>query len=392
MNQRELKLKYRILLLGLVLGISSQAFAQDIAERQRRDFDARNCTQLLILAEEAYDEGRIDDVITLIAKAKCFIKGQDEFSSEETNRAHRLLSLAYLFTDNEPEAERSLVDLLIADPEHPIDPSEDPVEFIYLYKKYRVDPIFRIGLKLGMNRSTVRSLKTYNTWDLDTVPKTYAPSIGFQAELTAEYQVPVYYGKFLHGFEGIFGVGFHVQSYQVGFTMNTPEANAGLEGRSDMTETQNWLKLPLMLRYNIDLGENKKWFPYIYGGAAFEYMLSANMGGQRSGTLPKNVSNGDLQSFDMRKKINRSYFGGAGVKFKVNVDFLVVDVRYGVGADNFVKPDNRYANQNLLMDLGHVDDDLAIDNLSISVGYVKSLYKPRKYTDAQLAKLRKNTR
>jgi hypothetical protein len=39
---------------------------------------------------------------------------------------------------------------------------------------------------------------------------------------------------------------------------------------------------------------------------------------------------------------------------------------------------NRYSNRELVYQFGYVDNDFRIDNFSISVGFEKSFYKPRK--------------
>jgi hypothetical protein len=45
---------------------------------------------------------------------------------------------------------------------------------------------------------------------------------------------------------------------------------------------------------------------------------------------------------------------------------------------NSVNMENRYSNRELVYQFGHVDNDFRIDNFSLSVGFEKSFYKPRK--------------
>jgi len=374
-------LKIRILLLGLLVFLMMES----VAQRKR----PLSCTQILNDAEDAYDEGNLDEVIDALDGADCFKKVKaDPFSSEETIRAYRILTLAYLFTDNEPSAEVALVGLLNADPEHPTNEREDPAEFIYLYSKYRVLPIFRLGLKFGINQSSVRSLgiTTYGTFNTASVSKRYAPKIGFMAEATFEYQLK----NWFKNFEAVLGAGYYSQSYEVGFTLipattNSETGNEVSPVETLLKETQTWLKAPLMLRFVLPI-KNPIWSPYIYGGASFDYLIGANMSGERTGDIPRDVDQSDLLSYDMRNQINRSYFGGVGVKRRSKTNYFIAELRYGIGADNFVDPANRYNNENLLFDQVHVDDDLAIDNITISVGYVHSIYKPIKYSEKKMAK------
>ena len=45
---------------------------------------------------------------------------------------------------------------------------------------------------------------------------------------------------------------------------------------------------------------------------------------------------------------------------------------------NNVDLDNRYANDELVYQYGHVDNDFRMDNFALSFGYTKAFYKPRK--------------
>ncbi len=47
----------------------------------------------------------------------------------------------------------------------------------------------------------------------------------------------------------------------------------------------------------------------------------------------------------------------------------------------------RYNNEKLLFDIAHVDDDKMLNSLSFSVGYIKSVYKPKKYSGKKLEKI-----
>jgi hypothetical protein len=69
---------------------------------------------------------------------------------------------------------------------------------------------------------------------------------------------------------------------------------------------------------------------------------------------------------------------GAGLKFRVGCDFFFVDFRYTRMFLNNVDLTNRYTNNELVYQYGHIDNDFRMDNFALSIGYTKSFYKPRK--------------
>lgn len=352
-----------ILFLGVVIVCSWHANAQNAS-----------CTQNLNSAEDLFEQGNLLGIPRLLNS--CFRKSG--FSKEETIRAYRLLTLVYIYTDNEALAEQSLVNLFKADPEHPLD-ENDPAELAYLYEKFKSKPIFRIGIKAGANQTSVNSFGTFgsfNTGDQGTssTSKTYTPKIGFGVEGTFEYQLPA-------GLEAILGVGYVIQSYEVSSTPYDPAAF-----NVTLTESQNWVKVPLMLRYKLHLGNIH---PYIYAGGSFDYLLSSKFSGERQGGQTVTISNLDLFGSNLRRQINASVIGGAGIKLRSKTNFIIIEARYSQGIANVVDAGNRYANQELVFRAGHVDDNFAMNNISVSIGYVKSIYRPKKYSEKKLAKRKK---
>ena len=74
---------------------------------------------------------------------------------------------------------------------------------------------------------------------------------------------------------------------------------------------------------------------------------------------------------------------GGGVKIKRGINYFFVDVRYMAGLSNLVNVGKNYYDSNgnfdpLLTKYGYVSDLFRLDNLSVSVGFVKPLYDPRK--------------
>lgn len=94
------------------------------------------------------------------------------------------------------------------------------------------------------------------------------------------------------------------------------------------------------------------------------------------------VSQGADQSINYNRKFfNGSFVLGAGFKYKVGKNFLYIDARYLAGINNIAK--NIYLNANgqinrLATNVEYTSNLYRIDNLSLSIGFIKPLYEPRK--------------
>ncbi len=79
-----------------------------------------------------------------------------------------------------------------------------------------------------------------------------------------------------------------------------------------------------------------------------------------------------------RNRFNQSLFLGGGVRYKIGLDFVFADLRYSAGLRNVVIPTSTNDSFGPMPEYAHVDDYFRLDNIAISFGYMKPLYKPRK--------------
>lgn len=358
----------------LVLGISNSLWAQRSG--------TVNCTQKLNDAEDLFDAGNLSEIPETLnaSRGRCFEKGG--FSKEEKIRAYRLLALVHLFNDNGPQAEEAVINLLNADPEHPVGP-DDPIELKYLFDKYRSEPIFRIGGKVGVNQTFVRSIGEFGSFsNEDEVSKGFEAGIGFQAELTFEYNI-------IDDLEIISGISWAQNKYVIKYNSITELADDYPDAvlfSVNLTETQSMLKVPLIVRYGKRFGNL---IPYATAGISLDYLLNSTMTGSRGGTTTRQLTSLALLDDNMRKRVNFTYFAGLGVKLKTKTDYWLFETRYNLAGSNTVRTRYRYNNEKLLYDMAHVDDDKILNSLSISIGYIKSIYKPKKYSSKKLDKIGK---
>ncbi|WP_109829911.1 porin family protein [Reichenbachiella versicolor] len=327
-----------------------------------------NCTQNLKEANDLYDQGRLVEVLRKLKEGDCL---EDGFSKEERTRAYKLLALVYIFMDDEINAEEAVINLLTVDPEHPLDENE-PAEFEYMYNKYRSEPIFRLGVYFGGNFTSVNTISEYGTFSTtEGIEKEYTSGLGFHGGFSFEY-------KPIENLEIVLRGQYSSQNYSVSY----PISNVFFV--DNLKETMSWLSLPVLLRYNFEL---EKITPYAFGGASFQYLLSSKTTGDRQGTITRSVSGLDLKSAGLRDQINWNYIAGAGIKLPIKrTNSFFAEVSYNIGGANIVNATNRYKDQDNNFNLAHVDDDKSINHIGLTVGWIKSIYNPKRYSDKKLAK------
>jgi hypothetical protein len=334
-----------------------------ISTARAQDAQSARCIQNLNQAEDRYAAGNLQGIDNLLNGC---LAG-DSYSKAEKIRAYKLLTLVAIFNDNEPLAEENMINLLKADPEHEYDRILDPAEFISLYNKFRIQPIFRVGIKFGANLSETNLIASYNSDNITSDPKTYAQELGFGGELSVERE-------FLKYFEGVGSIGYHRRSFswaQSPFgddrTVDIPQDEPQYaDGASLVQENQNWLE-------------------------------AADRGAVSTG------ANVDLVVTGNRNQLNYSAFGGLGLKYRVGVDFITLEFRYVNGLTDVVNSKNRYPiprtfeaeppntnntlinnqRQDRLFKTGVVDDNFGVNSLMISLGFVKSIHSPKKLSAYQ---------
>lgn len=353
------------LLLIITIGMGAAARAEI------NDTTATPCTKVLKAAQKTYEEGRISEVPGMLQECM-----QTEFAGnrEEYMQAIRLTILAYLFQDEEAKAEEYLLMLLHEDPEYKLNPAVDPAEFYQLFKKYRTNPVINIGGLLGLNATTAFLDNDYSVDFNENAKSTFESKILFQLGLSTDILL-------FKNFQINTGVimSFKKFGYQKSILDSTFLTS---------TETNVGLDFPLALKYNIGKGKLK---PFIYAGANANLLFSSNASMTRASDVDvdaaaETYANGP--SFSMKKYRNLlTYYGlvGAGLRYKVGYGYAVLDIRYLHGFSNGTSAPNRYytdPNDNKLNDImyyyGYISPDFYLRNLSVSVGYYKSFYKPKK--------------
>src|SRR4030042_2899507 len=138
-----------------------------------------DCSKTLQDARNLYDLGMIDEIPKMLSPCM-----QEGFTRPQRIEAYKLLILAYLFDDDQFDAEKTMTEFLKKYPEYEIMPN-DPVEFIHLFETYRTASEFSIGITAGLNLTNPHILEPYSMMNLATTECSNATLSGYQFGLSA---------------------------------------------------------------------------------------------------------------------------------------------------------------------------------------------------------------
>ncbi|MBA7579894.1 hypothetical protein ES708_21775 [subsurface metagenome] len=336
-----------------VVGILSISFSQQ-----------EDCIFKLQEAEKLYTQGLIEDIPQLLEP--CIKRG---LSKEDKLQAFKLIILSYLFDDNQQEAEREILNYIKQYPEYEITPA-DQIEFVYLFESYNPVPVYSFGGSLGLNTSLISLLEPFDTENLDDYTGDYTPSgMGLQGGLFAD--------RYLHK-----NWRFSVELF---YSQNKFKYNDELNDFASITyiETHTAIQLPLTVTYSFQT--EKKWNPYLRAGFGTSLLLDAKSTITRDYVETGSLQFTEIKGSDIDIKNNRESLHywtilGGGVKYKIPHSYLFFDVRFNYGLNNCIKTQNRFDEneQELIFKYFFSHDDFKLNNLSFSLGWAYTFYKPQK--------------
>lgn len=318
---------------------------------------SNSCEEQLNAAAAEFDAGRFYGIPAMLKP--CIDKG---FTREQRQRAFLLLTQAYLLLDDPIGADNSYLEVLRANPEFLADPARDQIDVVYLSKRFTAAPVFSWSGKFGGNFAPVRVISTINSSGEQGVKNDYNLRIGFQVGGGLDWHISEQLAV--------------TAELNYAFTSYKKEQVKFNDDLEEFIDKQNWLSVPLGVKYTFRTREQLR--PYAIAGYAFNILFSdhgqINIYKRDVGEGSLDESSPDMSFYQYRRKLNTSFFIGAGVKHKVDLNFLFAEMRYNFGLTNLVT--NPYGQP--AFEYGHVDDYFRLDNFSISVGYIRPIYKARK--------------
>jgi hypothetical protein len=327
--------------------------------------NSNDCEQTLNQAAQEFTAGHFYGLPALLKP--CL----DNFSNEQRVRAYMLLAQAYLVIDDPIAAEDSYLKLLRAEPEYIATPEKDPIDIVYLSKKFTTRPIFTPRFKTGANTTFDRVIQAVST-DPMAIKTNHKMGVGLQIGGGLDWNVTDHWSV---SFDVLYGT----KSFQ------TTKTGISTFDTQSITESQSWVDIPLYLKYSREIG---RVIPYGYLGLSTNILLSASATAnftnsyESGNSLPPVEGNYPLSY--KRNALNKSIVLGIGAAFKVKRNFISIDLRYMGGLTNLTKASTNYY-ENGSTDIAtsittyrSVSDFFRIDNISLSFGYSRPIYNPRR--------------
>lgn len=330
------------------------------------------CEEQLNTAAAEFAAGRFYGIPSMLKP--CIDKG---FTREQRQRAYLLLTQTYLLLEDPLAAEDSYLRVLKANPEYQTDPATDPIEVVYLSKKFTAEPIFSVYASGGGNTSIVRVIRDVPSSSSTTPVETkYSLKLGWQATGGLEWN-----------FSNHISLCGELTLAQTSYQKN--ETFVFERDELEFIDKQLWLSVPISIRYSDNVGKVR---PYGFLGYSVNLLLddkgdvlalNNDLNPDGNGDIQTKTAQGtDLSFKDQRNQFNFSIFAGGGVKYKWSLDYIFAELRYSFGMKNIVNNETIYDSE-AFERFGLVDDYFRLDNLALSVGYVRPLYKPRKLNKAR---------
>jgi opacity protein-like surface antigen len=352
-----------------------------------------NCDQKLAQAETEFNAGHFYGIPSILREC---LEAND-FSTEQLVRAYLILCQTYMVLDDPIAAGDNYLRLLKADPEFVPNETDHPIDIVYLSKQYTATPIFTPHFRLGLNTSFYRLIHAIST---EPYPQTTTDPLrfGFQFGGGVDWNINDNISLCLEG-------NFSNTNFER--LMNT-----GVDTDETLIQgSQVWLDFPLYAKYSFSL--TPSWKPFAYSGIAASYLLSARSQFIYTDNKPTGaqlVAEGPSESVtNQRDKLALSWVVGAGVRYKIGRNYVYADLRYMAGLTNLannqsiyyqdpsaIDPSqignpNNYLSNNVTR-YHYISDLFRMDNLSLSFGFVKPLYDPRKVKKARTKSVAKSIR
>ncbi|NOS94476.1 MAG: PorT family protein [Cyclobacteriaceae bacterium] len=326
-----------------------------------------NCQQVLDMANGEFEAGRFYGLPSMLKG--CLESG---FTKEQRFRAYYILAQAYLVLEDPIGAENSYLSLLKEDPEFKPNEKDDPIDIVYLSKKFTSRPRFTPHYRIGANVTFPGVIQGVSTSASPSIVMANTLRVGLQAGVGLDWNID-------DNWSVCTGISYAVKSFGV------TTSNIARSDVSTLIDRSSWLDIPIYLKYSYDSGKIR---PFGYIGFAANLLVSSSaslvFNDNSSVSAQTRIAQGpDIDLGFKRNFFNRSIVFGGGVKYKIGKNFLYADARYMVGINNITIPDKNYYNSDgtlatTLTQYQYVSDFLRLDNLSISFGYIRPLYDPRK--------------
>ncbi len=334
---------------------------------------ATNCTQTLRIIRTTYEQGRLHELPKLAEG--CLAGGDQGFSKEERKEAYRYLTLAYIYLEEPEKADESMIQLLNTDHFYQPNKEVDPAEFIALYNKFRHEPVYRFGVKAGLNLTQPVVTNYYNIGSQGAGNGAYSmsPNLAVYGVFEKDFFRKSPWNRLVLAAE----LGYVSRAYT--YTNNELATADENPAKSISTQEfqigQQYLDLNVIGQYKfkntVDLQT------YLGGGPGISYLLGSS---NQASTILGNgftVSGSSVDDTKSYRKVLFSVNLVAGVKYRFGEVYLTAEARYQIGFTNVINPDSR-TNPEIAYDYQGRYNDYRMNNMTITVGILYPHFKPLK--------------
>ncbi|MEQ8361651.1 MAG: porin family protein [Cyclobacteriaceae bacterium] len=318
-----------------------------------------SCAQTLRLARSTYEQGRLHELPTLLMK--CL--DENTFTTQERVDALKLLTQTYIYLEEPEKADQHMLLLLQTDHYFAINEAIDPAEFVALYKTFRTTPIYRFGLKAGTvtTRPNVASRDIPNE-GTSKYENRFSFIAGFSIEIPFTEKITLNPELY-----------FQQKSFQNTNIIEVPDGDFEMVANQALT----YISLPLAVQYRLF---DHKLNPYLLGGVSIDYLVNATVSAERNRTGFSAIEKKTFSITGDRANLNLSLVAGTGIKYRLGGGYGIFEVRYNHGLVNATKKSGTYNNEELIFNYQSVDGIFKVNSLSITLGYVHNIFKPKKLT------------
>jgi tetratricopeptide (TPR) repeat protein len=331
---------------------------------QQPAWDNEECTARLTNAEVFYRTG---DLINCIQTLENALKSCD-FSRKDKEKALELLARSYVETGDYDKADETINKLLVKYPNYELKEAENPEMFNRLVKRYRIHPVFTLGVKNTANWLRHKTTGVYSVLSgLDYSQPLAESGYWFTYYGVAEYEFID--GLSINGDLMFFWSNISRDfSKDPGFELNYWEKNF-------------YIELPFYLKKYFDI--RKSFFAYASAGIGpfFTYKSIGNVTlkyTKNDAITGKNADfDGGLYDIDvlpLKNKVIPQWNAGFGVGYKIKNFRFVLDARYLSLLGSINNPENSDAVPKLKNDYFYIDQEMKINQFEVGATISYTLF------------------
>jgi hypothetical protein len=334
---------------------------------------AANCTQVGRLIQTTYEQGRLHELPGLAEG--CLKAETGGFTKEERKTALRYLTLSYIYLEEPEKADEMMMMLMNTDHFYAPNKDVDPAEFIALYNKFRHDPLFRVGIKGGLNLTQPVVTNYYNVGSAGAGQGGYSMSPSFQIYAVFEkdfFRKSPWDRLVLAAEIGYVSRGY---TYTNGQLATADENPAAPISDQEFLLSQQYLDLNVMGQFKFTNTIQTQ--TYLGLGPGISYLLGSS---NQAKTVLGNgftVTGGAIDDSESYTKLLFSLNMVAGIKYKFGEVYLTAEARYQMGFTNVINPATR-TNDEVAFDYQGRYNDYRVNTMSLSIGIIYPHFKPLK--------------